>query len=84
MVAGNGQKRCITVSTATLVRAEDGRWIQNCDSSPFYDSRRKFITDNASRSTSQAANVVKAMNFLSTTILVDEDVSAAKFISRDR
>ena len=49
------------------IRAEDGRGIQNVNISPFIDNlpgkkdTTHFSTDNASGSTSQAANVMEAL-----------------------
>ncbi|KAL3816672.1 hypothetical protein ACHAXA_003862 [Cyclostephanos tholiformis] len=48
------------------------------------DSRtRSFGTRDASGSTSQAANVIEALESGASTLLVDEDVSAANFMARD-
>ena len=43
----------------------------------------KFSTKDASGSTSQAANVIEALEAGASTLLVDEDVSAANFMARD-
>src|SRR5699024_9995602 len=42
-----------------------------------------FTTENASGSTSQAANVMEALEAGATTLLVDEDTSATNFMIRD-
>ena len=44
---------------------------------------RHFGTRDASGSTSQAANVIEALESGASTLLVDEDVSAANFMARD-
>ena len=44
---------------------------------------RSFGTRDASGSTSQAANVIEALESGASTLLVDEDVSAANFMARD-
>eukprot|EP00986_Skeletonema_menzelii_P017388 scaffold19226_cov164-Skeletonema_menzelii.AAC.1 len=43
----------------------------------------KFSTMDASGSTSQAANVIEALECQASALLVDEDVSAANFMARD-
>jgi hypothetical protein len=50
----------------------------------FLDARtRSFGTKDASGSTSQAANVIEALESGASALLVDEDVSAANFMARD-
>src|SRR5699024_2032650 len=44
---------------------------------------RRFSTPNASGSTSQAANVMEALEAESTLMLIDEDTSATNFMIRD-
>lgn len=44
---------------------------------------KHFSTKEASGSTSQAANVADAIEMGASALLVDEDVSAANFMSRD-
>ena len=43
----------------------------------------EFYTEDASGSTSQAANTVEAMEAGSTLFLIDEDTSATNFMIRD-
>ncbi|KAL7471599.1 hypothetical protein ACHAXS_011906 [Conticribra weissflogii] len=43
----------------------------------------RFSTKDASGSTSQAANVIEALESKASALLVDEDVSAANFMARD-
>ncbi|RAE33177.1 ATPase, partial [Burkholderia multivorans] len=66
-VAGDGREWVITEPTATAIRAEDGRAVTGDDISPFINNlpsgtdTRFFSTTNASGSTSQAANLVEAV-----------------------
>lgn len=88
-IAGDGREYVITDDTAMKLRAEDGRSIQNVDISMFIrDLPNKkdtvhFVTEDASGSTSQAANVVEAMESGSRLFLIDEDTSATNFMIRD-
>ena len=66
-IKGDGREFVITDPTAMKIRAEDGRSITNTDISMFINNlpNRKdtvsFDTEDASGSTSQAANVVEAI-----------------------
>lgn len=88
-IEGDGREFVITDNTAVKVRAEDGRSIKNTDISLFIDNLPngkdtvKFSTENASGSTSQAANIVEAIESKSTVLLIDEDTSATNFMIRD-
>lgn len=89
-VLGDGRELCVTDSSAVTVRAEDGRYVNNTNVSAFISNlpiigsdTRKFSTREASGSTSQAANVAEAIEMRASALLVDEDVSAANFMSRD-
>ncbi|MGG7144469.1 ABC-ATPase domain-containing protein [Clostridium nigeriense] len=88
-VEGDGREFVITDNTAVKVRAEDGRSIKNTDISLFIDNLPngkdtiRFTTENASGSTSQAANIVEAIESKSTVLLIDEDTSATNFMIRD-
>ena len=79
----------ITDPTAMKIRAEDGRSITNTDISMFINNLPNgkntvsFDTEDASGSTSQAANVVEAMETDSSLFLIDEDTSATNFMIRD-
>jgi len=48
-----------------------------------YPTGHLFSTHEASGSTSQASNVIEAIEFGATALLIDEDVSAANFMARD-
>ena len=75
--------------SAVSIRAEDGRSVSAVDISPFIDglplgrSTGPFTSDNASGSTSQAANLVEAVEVGARVLLVDEDTAAANFMVRD-
>ena len=88
-IAGDGREFVITDDTAVKIRAEDGRSIQNTDISMFINhlpngkDTTHFFTADASGSTSQAANVVEAMEAGASLLLIDEDTSATNFMIRD-
>lgn len=62
-VPGDGRELVATDATAVKIRAEDGRRVAGVDISPFINglpagrSTTDFTTDDASGSTSQAANI---------------------------
>ena len=88
-IAGDGREYVITDDSAVKLRAEDGRSIQKADISMFIQNlpngknTTEFYTEDASGSTSQAANTVEAMEAGSTLFLIDEDTSATNFMIRD-
>ena len=88
-IPGDGREYVITDGTAMKIRAEDGRSIQKVDISMFISNlpnkkdTRSFCTEDASGSTSQAANVVEAMEAGTRAFLIDEDTSATNFMIRD-
>ena len=86
---GDGRELCITDDSAVTISAEDGRSVKHVNISPFirwlpggdtYD----FSTEHASGSTSQAANIMEAVDAGAKLLLVDEDRSATNFMIRDR
>lgn len=89
-IAGDGRELVITDHSAFKLRAEDGRSITGVDISPFIKNlpNKKdtvhFSTEDASGSTSQAANLMEALESGSTLILIDEDTSATNFMVRDQ
>lgn len=89
-MAGDGREFVITDSSAFKLRAEDGRSITGVDISPFIKNlpNKKdtvhFSTEDASGSTSQAANLMEALEGGSSLILIDEDTSATNFMVRDQ
>lgn len=88
-VAGDGREYVITDETAFKLRAEEGRSIHGVDISMFISNLPTkadtscFSTENASGSTSQAANTVEALAVGSRVLLIDEDTSATNFMVRD-
>lgn len=88
-IAGDGREYVVTEDGAVKLRAEDGRSIKRTDISMFINDlpngkdTRAFSTEDASGSTSQAANVVEAMEAGATTFFIDEDTSATNFMVRD-
>ena len=88
-IKGDGREFVITDNTALKVRAEDGRVIHNNDISLFINNlpnkkdTKKFNTENASGSTSQAANIIEGIESGTNTFLIDEDTSATNFMIRD-
>ncbi len=88
-IPGDGRELVVTVKDAVKIRAEDGRRVEKVDISPFISnlpfgrSTRDFCTDNASGSTSQAANIVEALEAGAGVLLLDEDTSATNFMIRD-
>ncbi|MFC3038792.1 ABC-ATPase domain-containing protein [Virgibacillus xinjiangensis] len=87
--AGDGREFVLTDPDAVKIRAEDGRQVTGVNISPFINNlpHRQdtgfFSTENASGSTSQAANVMEALEAGATTLMVDEDTSATNFMIRD-
>lgn len=88
-IAGDGREYVITDETAFKLRAEEGRCIHSVDISMFINNlptksdTTRFSTENASGSTSQAANTVEALAIGSRVLLIDEDTSATNFMIRD-
>ena len=88
-IAGDGREYVITDKTAFKLRAEEGRSIHEENISMFINrlptkaDTADFTTENASGSTSQAANTVEALAAGSTVLLIDEDTSATNFMVRD-
>lgn len=89
-IPGDGRERVVSDPTAVKIRAEDGRAVRAVDISPFIDNlpfatdSRRFTTDNASGSTSQAANIMEALACGGRLLLIDEDTSATNFMIRDQ
>ena len=88
-VAGDGREYVITSDTAMKIRAEDGRCVSHINISPFINDLPNgkdtyaFDTEDASGSTSQAANVIESMEAGTQVFLIDEDTSATNFMVRD-
>ncbi|MCH5268759.1 MAG: ABC-ATPase domain-containing protein [Lachnospiraceae bacterium] len=88
-IDGDGREYVVTDFSAVKIRSEDGRSI--CDKNismfirnlPNGSNTENFSTPDASGSTSQAANVVEAVECGSKVLLMDEDTSATNFMIRD-
>jgi len=85
----DGRGLVVITPGAVKVRAADGRNIEKTDISAFISNlpggqdTRSFSTKNASGSTSQAANIVEALEMGADALLLDEDTSATNFMIRD-
>ena len=88
-VAQDGREFIISETDAVKIRAEDGRNVEKVNISGFINNlpenknTRAFSTENASGSTSQAANVAEALEYGTSLLLIDEDTSATNFMIRD-
>ena len=88
-VPGDGREYVITNPNAVKIRAEDGRRIENVNIDPFITNLPQeiktdsFCSDDASGSTSQAANILEALEIGCDLLLLDEDTSATNFMVRD-
>ena len=90
-VPGDGRELVVTDPTAVKIRAEDGRGVAWCGYFTLHLGaagrdwiRGAFSTPNASGATSQAANIIEALESGCRTLLLDEDSSATNFMIRDR
>ena len=89
-VMGDGREYVISVKNTHYLRAEDGRRVEKVNIKPFIDNlpmnvdTTSFSTENASGSTSQAANIQEAIEIGAKVLLLDEDTSATNFMTRDR
>ena len=88
-IEGDGRELVITDGSALKVRAEDSRCVTKTDISlfisnlPNWRGTVEFYTQNASGSTSQAANIIEGIESGSKLLLIDEDNSATNFMMRD-
>ena len=78
-IGGDGREWVITRPDAVTIRAEDGRAVTGVDISPFITNlpsgadTRCFSTTNASGSTSQAANLVEAIEAGATNFMIRDE-----------
>lgn len=85
----DGRELVVSSAQAVKVRAEDGRSVASVDLSPFIDNlpggkdASSFSTENASGSSSQAANIIEALETGANALLLDEDISATNLLIRD-
>lgn len=88
-IPGDGRELVVSDPQSVKIRAEDGRRIEKVDIDPFISNlpfgkdTRSFSTDDASGSTSQAANIMEALEVGTRVLLMDEDTSATNFMIRD-
>ncbi|UCE37625.1 MAG: ABC-ATPase domain-containing protein [Thermoplasmata archaeon] len=88
-IPDDGREYVVTSYDAVKIRAEDGRRVEQVDIScfisdlPYGRSTKAFSTDDASGSTSQAANIIEALEVGAKVLLLDEDTSATNFMVRD-
>ncbi|SJZ61260.1 Predicted ATPase of the ABC class [Marinactinospora thermotolerans DSM 45154] len=88
-VPGDGRELVVTRADAVKIRAEEGRRVERTDVGAFVRNlptgadTGDFSTDNASGSTSQAANIAEALEAGAGTLLVDEDTTATNLMIRD-
>lgn len=86
---GDGREYLITRENAIKIKAEDGRNVEKVNISPFINNLPmgqntiRFSSENASGSTSQAANIMEALEIGTDLFLIDEDTSATNFMIRD-
>ncbi len=88
-IPGDGRELVVANPCTVKIRAEDGRRIEKVDISPFIanlpfgQETAAFSTDDASGSTSQAANIIESLELGAQVLLIDEDASATNFMIRD-
>ncbi|MBE9067938.1 ABC-ATPase domain-containing protein [Leptolyngbya cf. ectocarpi LEGE 11479] len=89
-IPGDGREQVVANAATVKIRSEDGRSVTGVDISPFIDrlpqglSTKVFSTTNASGSTSQAANILEAIEAGAKVLLIDEDTAATNLMIRDR
>lgn len=85
----DGRDLVVARDESVKIRAEDGRRVEKVDISPFINNlphganTRKFSSEDASGSTSQAANIMESLELGAKVLLLDEDTSATNFMIRD-
>ncbi|MFZ5643310.1 MAG: ABC-ATPase domain-containing protein [Bacillota bacterium] len=88
-IPGDGREFVITVENAVKIRSEDGRRVEKVNIGSFISNlplgqdTSSFSTENASGSTSQAANIIESLEYGTSLLLLDEDTSATNFMIRD-
>lgn len=88
-ISGDGREYIVTIEDAVKIKAEDGRNVEKVNISPFINNlpmgqnTTRFSTENASGSTSQATNIIEALEVGTDLLLIDEDTSATNFMIRD-
>jgi predicted ABC-class ATPase len=88
-IPGDGREQCVSLAQTAKIRAYSGRNVVKTDISPFiknlpfHKDTTSFSTENASGSTSQAANIMEAIEAGAEVLLMDEDTCATNFMIRD-
>ncbi|RLC51077.1 MAG: ATPase [Candidatus Cloacimonadota bacterium] len=88
-IPGDGREFCVSLPKSVKIRAYSGRNIEKTDISqfiknlPFQKETTAFSTQNASGSTSQAANIMEAVEVGADVLLMDEDTCATNLMIRD-
>lgn len=88
-IPDDGREYCVSNFKSVKVRAYSGRRVVNTDISafinnlPFKSNTSSFSTENASGSTSQAVNIIEAIEVGAEVLLLDEDTCATNFMIRD-
>jgi predicted ABC-class ATPase len=88
-VPGDGREWVVSRRDLVKIRSEDGRRVEQVDISAFIRnlpqgrSTAAFSSDDASGSTSQASNILEAIEVGAKGLLLDEDTSATNFMVRD-
>ncbi|RPB20636.1 hypothetical protein L211DRAFT_841564 [Terfezia boudieri ATCC MYA-4762] len=88
-VRGDGRETVVT-NDAVKIRAEDGRAVVSTDITPFIGmlpggkTTNEFTSEDASGSTSMAANIQEALELGAKTLLLDEDSCATNLLIRDQ
>ncbi len=89
-IPGDGREFVVVHPAAVKIRAEDGRSVAAVDIRsfithlPFSRETSRFSTAHASGSTSQASNIMEALEVGARVLLIDEDTSATNFMIRDQ
>jgi predicted ABC-class ATPase len=88
-VPGDGREYVIARPDLVKIRAENGRQVARVDLRPFIAAlpggrtTEAFSSKDASGSTSQAANILEALEIGTSGLLLDEDSCATNFMVRD-
>jgi predicted ABC-class ATPase len=88
-IPGDGREWTVTVADAAKVRSEDGRSVAGVDLRPFIHDlplerdTGSFHTEDASGSTSLAADIMEALEAGTSLLLMDEDTCATNLLVRD-
>jgi len=88
-IPGDGREQVVTNPESLKIRAEDGRRVEKVNITPFINNlpygqdTSSFCSDEASGSTSQAANILEGLEAGAKVLLMDEDTSATNFMIRD-